>query len=102
MEAFPIEVHAHLKWYLYRLIDPRNGNTFYIGKGQKDRVFEHARGALQEEAQNENGAMGLKNGLIQGIKLAGLEVLHVIHRHGLESAELAYEVEAALIDAYQD
>jgi uncharacterized protein len=101
MDAFPIEVHENLKWYVYRLIDPRNGNTFYVGKGRRDRVFEHARGVLEEETdQNETGVMGLKNGLIQDIRRAGLKVLHVIHRHGLASPELAYEVEAALIDAY--
>jgi uncharacterized protein len=102
MDAFPVEVHADLKWYVYRLIDPRSGNTFYVGKGRGDRIFEHARGALKEEEvdQSESGVMGLKNGVIQDIRRAGLKALHVIHRHGLESSDLAYEVEAALIDAY--
>lgn len=36
---------------------------------------------------------------IRSINLAGFDVAHVIHRHGL-SEEIAFEVEAALIDAY--
>jgi hypothetical protein len=100
LDRFPLDVHTNLNWYVYRLIDPRNGYTFYVGKGKGDRVFEHARGALQEEIDSTEGVMALKNDLIREIDRAGLEVLHVIHRHGLESSELAYEVEAALIDAY--
>lgn len=43
-------VSEQLKWYVYRLVDPRNGGTFYVGKGQGNRVFDHARGlALDEE-----------------------------------------------------
>ena len=30
MDAFPIGVGEKLKFYVYRLIDPRNGETFYI------------------------------------------------------------------------
>jgi uncharacterized protein len=32
----------------------------------------------------------------------GFEVAHVIHRHGLPTEEIAFEVEAALIDAYPE
>ncbi|WP_250481199.1 hypothetical protein [Caballeronia sp. GAOx1] len=28
---------------MYRLIDPRNGETFYVGKGKENRVFQHIR-----------------------------------------------------------
>ena len=31
--------------YVYRLIDPRNGETFYVGQGRDDRVFQHVREA---------------------------------------------------------
>jgi hypothetical protein len=39
--SFPREVAQKLKTYVYRLIDPRNGETFYVGKGQGNRVFAH-------------------------------------------------------------
>lgn len=90
---FPPEVIDKLKYYVYRLIDPRNGETFYIGKGKGNRVFEHARGDLENDSLTE------KMTRIRSIKLSGFEVAHVIHRHGLNGTS-AYEVEAALIDAY--
>ena len=38
-EVFPPDVVPKLKTYVYRLIDPRNGETFYVGKGQGNRVL---------------------------------------------------------------
>lgn len=93
IEAFPPEVTEKLKSYVYRLIDPRNGETFYVGKGNGNRVFNHVRGEL-----NDND-IGDKLKRIRDIQLAGFEVSHVIHRHGMDE-DTALEVEAALIDAY--
>lgn len=93
MESFPAGVATRLKTYVYRLIDPRNGETFYVGKGQGDRVFSHIRAKVEgDEIDNK-----LKR--IREIRLAGFEVAHVIHRHGMDD-KTAFEVEAALIDAY--
>ena len=33
LQSFPQEVIDKIGNYVYRLIDPRNGETFYIGKG---------------------------------------------------------------------
>ena len=46
MKSFPKEIFPKLKYYVYRLIDPRNGETFYVGKGKGDRVFAHANGEI--------------------------------------------------------
>jgi hypothetical protein len=93
LESFPAEVALRLKTYVYRLIDPRNGETFYVGKGRGDRVFSHIRAqVVGDELDNK-----LKR--IREIRLAGFEVAHVIHRHGMDN-KTAFEVEAALIDAY--
>ncbi|EPO2121397.1 LEM-3-like GIY-YIG domain-containing protein, partial [Escherichia coli] len=43
---FPSGVIEHLGWYVYRLIDPRDGSTFYVGKGKGNRVFAHMRGEV--------------------------------------------------------
>ena len=95
IEAFPPEVIQELKTYVYRLIEPRNGETFYVGKGRSNRIFAHIRAA------HDLGGDATSNKLkrIRDIHVAGLEVAHVIHRHGLTD-EIATEVEAALIDAY--
>lgn len=95
---FPAEVCEKLGNYVYRLIDPRNGETFYVGKGRNNRVFDHAAG-LQDVVDDATEQLGAKLDRIRAIKNAGLKVLHVIHRHEIPD-ESVFEVEAALIDAY--
>ena len=101
MAHFSTEAAKALEYYVYRLIDPRDGQTFYVGKGSGNRVFDHA--AQQLEISNDldidEDDSSLKLRAIGEIRAAGLEVIHVIHRHGMDEAT-SYEVEAALIDAY--
>ena len=96
VDGFPQEVVEALRHYVYRLIDPRNGETFYVGKGQGQRVFDHVSGAIYETDRN---AVDPKLKRIREIRALGMDVQHVIHRHGMSEA-VAREVEAALIDAY--
>lgn len=92
---FTSEVTEKLGYYVYRLIDPRNGETFYVGKGYGNRVFAHCADELAAEGDE------LKDKLrrIREIRMAQFDVEHVIHRHGMDS-KTAFEVEGALIDAY--
>lgn len=96
-DAFPPEVIEILKAYVYRLIDPRNGETFYVGKGRANRVFAHVRGEMDIKGAESGSNLKLKR--IHEINNAGLQVGHVIHRHGMDDAT-ALQVESALMDAY--
>jgi hypothetical protein len=74
--------------YVYLLIDPRNGEVFYVGKGVRGRCFEHNYA--------EEGAR--KAARFAEINAAGLEVKVDIIRHGMASKEEAFLVESAVID----
>ena len=106
LDRFPPEIHSELGYYIYRLIDPRDGMTFYVGKGKGDRVFEHMKGVITSDACKKNVHDGVaqtdevseKVRLIRDILTEGLQPLHIIHRHGLTEDE-ALLAEAVLIDA---
>lgn len=98
IKRFPEEVCEKLGNYVYRLIDPRNGETFYVGKGKNNRVFDHAAGLL-DLTEGDSQSIGTKLDRIRAIRDAHLDVIHVIHRHEIPDHAI-FEVEAALIDAY--
>jgi hypothetical protein len=95
---FSPHVIQRLQHYVYRLIDPRTGQTFYVGRGVGNRVFAHVNDELKAAEADD---LSEKLRLIREIRIDGFEVGHVIHRHGL-SEDQASEVEAALIDAYPE
>ena len=94
VRPIPDYMHDAVGYYVYRLVDPRDNKTFYVGKGRGNRLFQHVGEALTSE-----GRATLKIDRIRDIREHGLDVTHFIHRHGLTEKE-AFEVEAALIDAY--
>lgn len=98
MLKFNADISEKLQYYVYRLIDPRNGESFYVGKGKGNRIFQHAAGEFKASS-NDIDLPDNKSKRINEIRLAGFEVAHVIHRHGLNE-ETAFEVEGALMDAY--
>jgi uncharacterized protein len=97
LTKFPDGVIEKLGVYVYRLIDPRNGETFYVGKGVGNRVFSHLQGAISTTGEEDSVSEKLER--IREIKSTGLDVLHIIHRHGMDH-DTAFAVEAALIEAY--
>ncbi len=104
VESFSHAVQEKIGCYVYRLIDPRDDETFYVGKGTGNRVFAHARAAkivTGEGGSVDDVAPDLKMDRIREILNAGFEVGTIIHRHGM-SDETAFAVESALIDAYRN
>ena len=102
--SFSPEVCEELKYYVYRLVDPRNGNTFYVGKGKNNRVFAHVACALSEITDVDYDSKtddeeNLKYQTIRAIQDAGLDVIHIIQRYGLSEHD-ALVIESALIDVY--
>ena len=103
-QKFTTETIAKLGHYVYRLVDPRTGLTFYIGEGHGNRVFDHAAGVLKFKATGDSNkehedSVTAKMQQIRDIHAANLEVITIIHRHGMDQ-KTAFEVEGALIDAY--
>lgn len=91
----PSAVVEALKVYVYRLIDPRTDETFYVGMGQGERVLQHAWAALADTLPADR----LER--IRQIRASGAVERIIIHRHGMDRPT-ALDVEAALIDAYRD
>lgn len=81
-------------YYVYGLIDPRNKQIFYIGKGTGNRVFEH-----EKEGMGNFDSEKLKLKTIKDIKANRLEVEKIIINSNLTEPE-AFAAEAALINAF--
>ncbi len=90
IQEFPLSVIEKLDYYVYLLIDPEK-QVFYVGKGVRNRIFAHINAAIADATPSD------KLNKIRAIRAKGLEVNHIVHRHGLTEKE-AFEVEAALID----
>lgn len=91
--VFKQTVMEALQCYVYCLVDPRNNKLFYIGKGSRNRVFQHAEDALDENLDS------LKLNTIREIHKSGLQVNYYIIRHGLTDDE-AILLESTLIDVF--
>jgi len=78
-------------YYVYFLIDPRDGQIFYIGKGKGERVSAHVKAVKNGRLDN-----GVKGPRISEILSEGLEVVEHIHAPGLTEAA-AYALERSLI-----
>lgn len=96
---FSEEVATKLGNYVYRLIDPRNGETFYVGKGKGNRIFQHVNDPQNLQLEEYEDEVSAKIQRIREIKKAGLSVIHLIHRHDIPDSAI-FEVEAAVIDAF--
>jgi hypothetical protein len=93
---FSLKTQEALKYYVYMLVDPRDKTIFYVGKGQGNRAFDHARDALKEPDKTKEKNEKLDT--IRSIIAQGKEVIIYIVRHGLTDESTAFEIESTLID----
>lgn len=108
IDHFSSEVKEKIKHYVYRLVDPRSGATFYVGEGCGDRVFDHANAVDMSFYENSDYLQDKKDEInndpakikkIVEIKKSGLQVICIIQRWGMDM-KTAFEVEAAFIDYF--
>jgi hypothetical protein len=85
-----------IQWYVYALRDPRNNEVFYIGKGKRNRWFDHIL-----EARKKFDDPKLKLQRIRDIEGAGYPVDPFIIRSGIKSESHAYDVEGAVIHSFR-
>ena len=79
-------------YYVYALIDPRNNQVFYIGKGTGNRVFSH-----EIESGKSQKSEKAKLQKIREIEASGQSVKRVIVNWGMTETE-AFAAEASLIN----
>jgi hypothetical protein len=80
---------ADKRYYVYALVDPRDGKIFYIGKGCGDRIKQHVREARQRRSSVINAR---KCERIRDILAAGLAVEErVLARFAIERDALMRE-----------
>lgn len=97
MARLPKKAIEELAHYVYRLVDPRNGETFYVGLGKGDRIF--AQHAERDVEPGKTGGRMSARRILQEIKQAGLQPVRVAHRWGM-TRDQALHVEKALMTAY--
>ena len=81
-----------MRYYVYELIDPRDGLAFYVGKGCKDRISQH-------EVQARAGRVSRKCDRIREIEAQGYAVAKKKVKHFHDEID-AYLFEADLIASY--
>ena len=79
-------------YFVYELIDPRDGCPFYIGKGKRQRYLDHQREAMA-------GKRSTKCDQIRSLMRAGYEYTWRIVESFLNEQD-AYDAEARLIEEH--
>jgi len=85
-----------MKHYVYKLIDPRSGETFYIGKGTNGRMKQHVQHVKNKKQSYKNKNPHRYN-KIKSILESGYDDLEYEKPYEYEESEKAFEKEKDLI-----
>src|SRR3990167_11305612 len=73
MSKSKIKKQNEYKFYIYKLIDPRDNSVFYVGKGSGIRMYKHAKAAKRDKLDRVNPYVYWR---IREIWAAGLDVIY--------------------------
>jgi len=86
---------TELMYYVYGLIDPRNNQIFYIGKGKDNRALSHfTEQSLKREGNTKKAAK------IKKLKALGYQPMIEFYAQNIDDENIAYKIEADLIKKY--
>jgi hypothetical protein len=90
------------EFYVYALIDPRNEQIFYIGKGKGDRYLEHIKEIQELEKDHSERKKGLNLNKIERIKEIVNSANELKYKFIAEklSEEAAYVLEEVLVERF--
>ena len=94
IDRYPKKREPEKMYYVYQLVDPRNGLPFYVGKGKGTRFESH----LQDKPDSRNK---YKENKIASIRNDGFEPEIVYVAENIIDETLAYEIEERLIIEYK-
>lgn len=83
------------QYYVYELIDPRNGEVFYVGKGNGDRMYHHRKQAFRKKGFKINPHRSRR---ICKIINEGYNIVY--KKYECESEQVAFDKERELISKY--
>lgn len=101
---FSQTVQDALGHYVYALVDPRNKEIFYVGKGLHESVFELEDHVVKAQKSGMTNGLKPQESRILEILAQGFDVDYYVLRHGLfdadryEAADVASTVESVVND----
>lgn len=90
------------EYFVYALVDPRDGSIFYIGKGKGDRPRQHLVESLRYKNDTKNAINPHKTRKILNILNAGYDSYDILYLHENLSEEQAFELEKYEIANYSN
>lgn len=90
------------EYFVYALVDPRDGSIFYIGKGKNKRPYKHLTEALRYKNNTEKSINPYKTRKILNILDAGFDSYGIMYLHKDLTEQDAFNLEIEEINNYSN